>query len=838
MKRNQILPYRGLSNLKITTPNPLPGGQQGTAYSLTFAASGGQGNYQWFILHDYSGTGLTMSTSGVWSGTVASAGLAYIVVAVTDGVESIQQQFQVFFTNAVSLQITTSSPLPSGTVGVAYSQTLAAIGGTPPYTWSLLSQTGSNAWSVSTSGIVSGTPTVNETDTINIQVQDSLGATASKTFSLTVVTLSASNLIGTNIPSGGTAEFEYEGFPLFKNRIRENRGFLVVNTNGTYAALTSAGWPSVDFSTILFTGSLTGNTWYAGTWSCGFTTSAASPTVTGAGGASGTNMSISNLTNQGGGNWTFNATPTGPNFGFTVSGTTSAGGCTNVFAYLPEYNSNTSIDNPALSSAYTTEALAHYGQYNHIRWMWPSNVTYNVAQNTSATRRTLSNTQCQQGWPHVDSGGPVNTEGYPVEWGLNLAVFANTGLWLTLPMWEDGTSGSAGTYSTAVLNLIQSAIAGGWSGKVYLEIGNENWNGAYSCGFTGNSQANSVQMYLAITYGYSSAYGNSGFAGAQHYMGFRCHQLANLCRSILGASFGTQVSIVFGSQLGGGFTTYAAEIFPYMLSQGWTPSNDIQYCATAPYVNLTNNAGDNSVAAVEADLNAQCPNFPYLSGYNAEHSSIMAQHYGMKLIAYEGGWQVNSEASGNIYVGQAIMDSGMSTVMENVWSTMLNAGWQTVTNYEDGVSFGTPSSSNYTPVDNLSNLFPISTGNCPRFAALASFFGGSWTQTRNVVSGSGSTITAAYDNAAASFTNSVSIITPYSIGWQVYCTAPRVYSMEVSCNSMATQTVEVNGVVISTSFALNNGANSINVTLKAGFNYVLIGNGSYLNATVNSLSFT
>jgi hypothetical protein len=35
------------------------------------------------------------------------------------------------------LSITSASPLPGGAVGVAYSQTLAATGGTTPYTWSI-----------------------------------------------------------------------------------------------------------------------------------------------------------------------------------------------------------------------------------------------------------------------------------------------------------------------------------------------------------------------------------------------------------------------------------------------------------------------------------------------------------------------------------------------------------------------------------------------------------------------------------------------------------------------------------------------------------------------------
>ena len=36
-----------------------------------------------------------------------------------------------------ALAVTTASPLPAATIGTAYSQTLAASGGTAPYTWAL-----------------------------------------------------------------------------------------------------------------------------------------------------------------------------------------------------------------------------------------------------------------------------------------------------------------------------------------------------------------------------------------------------------------------------------------------------------------------------------------------------------------------------------------------------------------------------------------------------------------------------------------------------------------------------------------------------------------------------
>lgn len=56
------------------------------------------------------------------------------------------------------LVISTSSPLPNGKVGMAYSQTLTATGGTPPYTWTISSGTLPAGLSL-TAGVISGTPT-------------------------------------------------------------------------------------------------------------------------------------------------------------------------------------------------------------------------------------------------------------------------------------------------------------------------------------------------------------------------------------------------------------------------------------------------------------------------------------------------------------------------------------------------------------------------------------------------------------------------------------------------------------------------------------------------------
>lgn len=76
-----------------------------------------------------------------------------------------------------TLAVQTKS-LPQGTAGVAYNATLQAVGGVPPYSWSVISGSLPAGLTLSSSGVISGTPTSVGTTNFTVQVQDSSGATA------------------------------------------------------------------------------------------------------------------------------------------------------------------------------------------------------------------------------------------------------------------------------------------------------------------------------------------------------------------------------------------------------------------------------------------------------------------------------------------------------------------------------------------------------------------------------------------------------------------------------------------------------------------------------------
>jgi hypothetical protein len=85
-----------------------------------------------------------------------------------------------------ALSIATAT-LPDGIVGSAYSATVSASGGTPPYTWYLASGAlPSTVALAATTGSISGTPTATGTFNVTLQVSDAANHSAQQTYSLVI----------------------------------------------------------------------------------------------------------------------------------------------------------------------------------------------------------------------------------------------------------------------------------------------------------------------------------------------------------------------------------------------------------------------------------------------------------------------------------------------------------------------------------------------------------------------------------------------------------------------------------------------------------------------------
>jgi len=82
--------------------------------------------------------------------------------------------------------ITTTSPLPAATAGATYSQTLAAMSGVTPYSWSLVTGNLPAGLSFSGAGVLSGIPTTAATFNFRVRATGANSLSAEKDLSLTV----------------------------------------------------------------------------------------------------------------------------------------------------------------------------------------------------------------------------------------------------------------------------------------------------------------------------------------------------------------------------------------------------------------------------------------------------------------------------------------------------------------------------------------------------------------------------------------------------------------------------------------------------------------------------
>ena len=145
--------------LVITTNSDFPSGSISFDYNQTLAATGGTPPYRWSIASGTLPPGLTLvPETGKIGGTPTAANVFNFVVRVSDGGSATAEK-QFTITISSGLTITTASSLPSGIVGVDYSQQLSAAGGAAPYTWAHVSGNLPPGLTLGvSSGIIGGSP--------------------------------------------------------------------------------------------------------------------------------------------------------------------------------------------------------------------------------------------------------------------------------------------------------------------------------------------------------------------------------------------------------------------------------------------------------------------------------------------------------------------------------------------------------------------------------------------------------------------------------------------------------------------------------------------------------
>ena len=328
-------------SLSVTTAS-LPNGQVNTAYIATLTAIGGTTPYSWSLTAGTLPAGITLNTStGVLSGTPTTAVSATSLTFTATDTSSPVQTKSVTLSltiSPVTLAISTTS-LTNGVVGTAYSATLAATGGTTPYTWTLSSGSLPAGLALNSStGVLSGTPAATASATpLMFTVTDSSTPALSKPVSLTLTIASALTITTTSLPNGlegtsytatlaatgGTTPYSWT----------QNSGSLPTGLSFNASTATISGTPTATASATPLTYTVTDASSPVQTKSVPLTMTISTSSITvsvsprGAGLVTGQTLSITPTTSDSGGvNWTATGSScTGSACG-TFSSTTSLTG--------------------------------------------------------------------------------------------------------------------------------------------------------------------------------------------------------------------------------------------------------------------------------------------------------------------------------------------------------------------------------------------------------------------------------------------------------------------------------------------------------------------------------
>ncbi len=172
--------------LDVKTASLAPAAR-GLSYSQQIVSENGNGATTWTVQSGTLPPGLTLSSTGVISGSATTDGSYSFTVQAADSSTPPQTASKQFTINVVEpVKITSSATFPDACLNQPYSYTLTTSGGIPPIYWTFIS----NSWVPvnlnQSTGVFSGTPGVVGTFTGSLGAGDDTGHFDSQNVSLTV----------------------------------------------------------------------------------------------------------------------------------------------------------------------------------------------------------------------------------------------------------------------------------------------------------------------------------------------------------------------------------------------------------------------------------------------------------------------------------------------------------------------------------------------------------------------------------------------------------------------------------------------------------------------------
>ncbi|MDR2973067.1 MAG: T9SS type A sorting domain-containing protein, partial [Bacteroidales bacterium] len=152
----------------------LPDGIVGELYSQTLQATGTQ-PIRWKLIDGSLPKGLEFSDEGVISGTPTDETTEKFVVLATNEVGECKQELSITIKLAAEPPVITTTSLLAGKVGEPYHQILTATG-TAPMKWEVIEEKLPTGLTISTEGVISGTPTESGTFKFTVEVSNIAGS--------------------------------------------------------------------------------------------------------------------------------------------------------------------------------------------------------------------------------------------------------------------------------------------------------------------------------------------------------------------------------------------------------------------------------------------------------------------------------------------------------------------------------------------------------------------------------------------------------------------------------------------------------------------------------------
>ena len=240
----------------------LPSGRTTISYgNQQLTATGGTTPYTWSLASGTLPVGLTLNSGGIVSGTPTTAGTSNFTVRATDAVSLSDDQALSITVTTNSVPNITTTTLPGGTVGVAYSQSVNSTGGDVALGWSV--QSGALPAGLTLSNVnnqnvtISGTPTTAGTANFTLQLADVDSDSDTQALSIVISDIPSA-------PSGlGAADVAYNQINLTWTDTSSNEtGFKVERKKGASGTYDQIGTAAANATSYNDTTAGTGTNYY------------------------------------------------------------------------------------------------------------------------------------------------------------------------------------------------------------------------------------------------------------------------------------------------------------------------------------------------------------------------------------------------------------------------------------------------------------------------------------------------------------------------------------------------------------------------------------------------